>query len=327
MGKSQRRSRAAPAADPDLLSALRNPRSAISNSPPLPHAQYEIILDSVPALIFYKDRENRMVRVNKAFAEAMGLPKDRIEGKGASELWPDQAEQYWTDDLEVMKSGRPKRGIVEPLVTSEGTRWLQTDKIPFRDRAGRTTGIIGFAIDITEWRRAEESVRALSLVDELTGLSNRRGFFALAGQQLKIAARSKAKLFLIFADIDKLKATNDTFGHAAGDQLIRDVAGVFRKTFRDSDIIARIGGDEFVALMIATDDTDVERILPRLRRKTAGRRARGRRGRLSLSIGLAEYNPESPCSLEELINRADKMMYEEKRRKRHSPEVRSMSDG
>jgi len=316
MGKIQRKANATPTADAELLSALRNPRSAISNSPPLPRAEYETILDSVPALIFYKDRENRMVRVNKAFAEAMGLPKERIEGKGCSEIWPDQAEQYWNDDLEVMKSGRPKRGIIEPLVTSDGTRWIQTDKIPFRDEAGRTTGVIGFAIDITERRRAEESVRALSLVDELTGLSNRRGFFALAGQQIKIAARSKARLFLIFADMDELKSVNDTFGHAAGDQLIRDAARVFRETFRDSDIIARIGGDEFVALMISTDGGDAERILPRLRKKIAGRRGRGARRRLALSIGLAEYNPESPCSLEEMINSADEMMYEEKRRKR-----------
>jgi len=316
MGKIRRRPNMSPADRAELLSALRNPRSAISNSPPLPRAEYETILDSVPALIFYKDRENRLVRVNKAFAEAMGLPKERIEGKGCSELWPDQAEQYWNDDLEVIKSGRPKRSIAEPLVTPEGTRWIQTDKIPFRDEAGRTTGIIGFAIDITERRRAEESVRALSLVDELTGLSNRRGFFALAGQQIKIAARAKARLFLIFADMDELKSVNDTFGHAAGDQLIRDAARVFRETFRDSDIIARIGGDEFVALMIATDSTDLERILPRLRRKIAGRRARGQRGRLALSVGFAEYDPQSPRSLEELINRADEMMYEEKRRKR-----------
>ena len=91
---------------------------------------------------------------------------------------------------------------------------------------------------------------------------------------------------------------------------------MFRETFRESDIIARIGGDEFVALVIATEGTDVTRILPRLRKKIAGRRTRGQRVRLALSIGLAEYDPESPCSLEELINRADEMMYEEKRRKR-----------
>ena len=215
-----------------------------------------------------------------------------------------------------MKSGRPKRGVVEPLVTPDGTRWIQTDRIPLQDQNGRTTGIIGFAIDITDRRRAEESVRALSLVDELTGLSNRRGFFAVAGQQLRIAARSKARLFLIFADVDELKVVNDTFGHAAGDQLLRNVARVFRETFRESDIIARIGGDEFVALMIATDGGDLGRFLPRLRKKVAGDRARGRRGRMALSIGVAEYDPESPCSLEELINRADEMMYEEKRRKR-----------
>ena len=94
------------------------------------------------------------------------------------------------------------------------------------------------------------------------------------------------------------------------------MARVFRETFRDSDIIARIGGDEFVTLMIATDDADLQQILPRLRDRIARHRTRGRRGRMALSIGMAEYIPASPSTLEELINRADEMMYEEKRQKR-----------
>ena len=115
-----------------------------------------------------------------------------------------------------------------------------------------------------ERKRAEEAIRALSLEDELTGLANRRGFFTLAEQQLKVARRTKTGLFLLFADVDGLKATNDRFGHAEGDRLIRDAAHILRATFRDSDIVARIGGDEFVVLMIQTDDTAPAHFLARL---------------------------------------------------------------
>lgn len=121
--------------------------------------EQEAILDSVPAMIFYKDTQNGMVRVNRAFVEAMGIPRGKIEGKSCFELWPQEAEHYWRDDKEVIQSGRPKTNIIEPLVTAKGTRWVQTDKIPFRDEKGNIIGIIGFAIDVTERKKAEDELR------------------------------------------------------------------------------------------------------------------------------------------------------------------------
>jgi diguanylate cyclase (GGDEF)-like protein len=167
-----------------------------------------------------------------------------------------------------------------------------------------------------ERKRAEEAIRALSLEDELTGLANRRGFFTLAEQQLKVARRTKTGLFLLFSDVDGLKATNDRFGHAEGDRLIRDAAHILRATFRDSDIVARMGGDEFVVLMIQTDDRAAARLLDRLGMEIEIRNADERRCPLSLSVGLTRYDPEAPVPLDELIRRADELMYEEKRKKR-----------
>ena len=167
-----------------------------------------------------------------------------------------------------------------------------------------------------ERKRAEEAIRALSLEDELTGLANRRGFFALAEQQLKVARRTKTGLFLLFSDVDGLKATNDRFGHAEGDRLIRDAAHILRATFRDSDIVARIGGDEFVVLVIQTDDTAPAHFLARLAEGIERRNADERQCPLSLSVGLTRYAPEAPVSLDELIRRADERMYEQKRKKR-----------
>ena len=121
--------------------------------------EQQIILNSVPAMIFYKDTQNRMLHVNRAFVEAMGMPKESIEGKTCFELWPEDAEHYWSDDKEVIQSGQPKTNIIEFLVTVRGRRWLQTDKIPYRDEQGNIIGIIGFAVDITEHRKEQDALR------------------------------------------------------------------------------------------------------------------------------------------------------------------------
>jgi len=121
--------------------------------------ELQTIFDSVPAMIFYKDKENRMIRVNNTFAEIMGVPKEKIEGKTCFELYPDQAEDYWRDDEEVIASGIPKRNIIEPLKTPKGLRVVQTDKIPYYDEKGNIIGIIGFCTDITERKQTEDALR------------------------------------------------------------------------------------------------------------------------------------------------------------------------
>ena len=122
--------------------------------------ELQIILDSVPASILYKDKENRFIRVNKACAEMLGRPKEEIEGKSCLEIFPpDLAEAYWRDDKEVIESGFAKRNIIEPVKTPEKTVWVQIDKVPYRDEKGNVVGVLGFAIDITERKRAEEALR------------------------------------------------------------------------------------------------------------------------------------------------------------------------
>lgn len=123
--------------------------------------EFQIIMDSVPALIFYKDTENRFVRANKFYAEIMETSRDQLEGKSCFDIFPkDRAEAYWRDDKEVMLSGKPKINIIQPLDTPKGHLWLQTDKIPYRDAQGNVIGIIGFSIDITEREKAENERRA-----------------------------------------------------------------------------------------------------------------------------------------------------------------------
>jgi len=142
-----------------IVTGLENPYSLIFHDLEQNRQETQTILDASPIMIFYKDSENRFIRVNKAFAEAMKLAKEGIEGKTALEVFPDQATNYLKDDKEVIASGKPKIGIIEPIDTASGTRWLHTDKIPYRDIDGNIIGIIGFSIDITDRRQAEENLR------------------------------------------------------------------------------------------------------------------------------------------------------------------------
>jgi PAS domain S-box-containing protein len=121
--------------------------------------ELQIILDSVPALIFYKDMENRLLRTNKEMARILGLPQEEMDGQSIFDLYPSMAEACYTDDREVMNSGNPKRNIIETLKTTQGMRWFRTDKIPHRDTQGNIIGVIGFSVDITERRHAQEALQ------------------------------------------------------------------------------------------------------------------------------------------------------------------------
>jgi PAS domain S-box-containing protein len=128
-----------------------------------------MILDSVPAFIWYKDTENRIRRVNRYAAEALKLPAEAVVGRSTAELYPEEAAAYHRDDLEVIATGRPKLGILEPLRTAGGEqRWVETSKVPYFDDSGAITGVIVLAIDVTERRRAEDQLRLLQSAAEQT---------------------------------------------------------------------------------------------------------------------------------------------------------------
>jgi diguanylate cyclase (GGDEF)-like protein/PAS domain S-box-containing protein len=124
------------------------------------HQEQQIIFDSLPAMIWYKDTESRLLRINKAAAASRGLPANQLEGKSFYEIYPDEAEQYYLEDLEVINSGVSKLGKVELLPTISGQKcWVRTDKIPCRDESDQVVGVIVFAVDITDLIRVERELR------------------------------------------------------------------------------------------------------------------------------------------------------------------------
>jgi diguanylate cyclase (GGDEF)-like protein len=158
----------------------------------------------------------------------------------------------------------------------------------------------------------DRELRHLAITDDLTGLYNRRGFLASATHQLKMAQRKEENLLLFFCDLDNLKAINDCCGHKEGDLALVHTADVLEKTFRDSDILARFSGDEFTVLASEASGQNQEIILSRLEENLMAANAEGPKFRLSLSIGVARFDPKSPISLGELMARAEGAMYEHK---------------
>ena len=172
-----------------------------------------------------------------------------------------------------------------------------------------------------ERHRLLTEISELSLKDELTRLYNRRGFFALAEQHLKLAIRARQQLALFYADLDALKQINDRHGHGEGDRAIKDAADVLRSTFRGFDIQARIGGDEFVVLAIDIDAARAEIILRRLRDSLHLRSTvPDRPYRLSLSTGLILHEAGDGTSIDQLLSCADAAMYTRKRDQRRGLE-------
>jgi diguanylate cyclase (GGDEF)-like protein len=162
-------------------------------------------------------------------------------------------------------------------------------------------------------RESEGRFRSLSLRDELTNLHNRRGFGLLAEQQLKVAARTKKEMLLVFVDVDNMKWINDKMGHQAGDNALLDTTAILRMHIRKADVLARIGGDEFVAFINDSSDAFPGILCERLEDSLRNHNEKGVRGyKLSFSVGFARYDPACPCSLEDLLDQADKNMYRHK---------------
>mgnify|MGYP005835058095 CR=1 FL=1 len=164
--------------------------------------------------------------------------------------------------------------------------------------------------------KEEASLLALSLTDELTGLYNRRRFFVLTEQYLKLSIRTKKRLLFLFIDMDNLKGINDHYGHNEGDQALIDLANILKKTFRESDIVARIGGDEFVVLSESTDGNG-KKVMTRLYENIEDYNTKGsRRYTLSISVGTTQFDPKHPIPIDELLSKGDALMYAQKRRRR-----------
>jgi len=281
--------------------------------------QYELLLNSAWEGILGLDLKGNHRFVNPAAARMLGYAVAELIGQHSHVTWHRQradGSPYPQEECPIhnaIMEGKVHHSSHEVFWRKDGTSFPVEYTCTPIIQAHLTLGAVLTFWDITDRQRAEEAY-ASSLTDDLTGLYNRRGFFSLAEHQFKLTKRNHKSMVLVFGDLDALKCINDTLGHSAGDQALIDTANLLRRTFREIDILARIGGDEFVVLI--TEPSDAKAILRRLHQNLEQHNSRGGRPyRLELSIGIAHYNPLFPSSIEELVRQADTSMYEAKRRK------------
>lgn len=167
--------------------------------------------------------------------------------------------------------------------------------------------------DLASMAERELEAVQLAALDELTNISNRRGFIVLAQHSLKLCARQNIPAALVFLDLDKFKSINDRFGHAEGDRALVAFASQMKRSFRDSDLFARLGGDEFVVLLSNTAKQQAEEVIQRFNRSLTKYNQEADRGYdIAFSYGVVEFSAEKRVAIEELLANGDSMMYEAK---------------
>jgi diguanylate cyclase (GGDEF)-like protein/PAS domain S-box-containing protein len=270
------------------------------------------LLNAVTESFFLINKDGIILAANETVARRFGLTVETFIGSRIYDLMvPEIAKQRKAQADNVIKNGKSVR-----FEDVRFNRNIDQVLYPVLNNKGQVVRIAVFGADITERRKMEQQLQSIALTDELTGLYNRRGFLNLSDRQLKLSKRTKNKLLLFFVDIDGLKLINDNLGHEEGDKALISAARVLVQTFRESDIISRIGGDEF-AIMAVNADTDLpDIVMSRFHKFMDYINSRSRqKHKLSMSIGSALFDPAHPCSLDELMSKADIAMYADKKNK------------
>jgi diguanylate cyclase (GGDEF)-like protein/PAS domain S-box-containing protein len=281
--------------------------------------RYRNILDSIEEGYYEVDIAGNLTFFNDSLCNLLGYSRDELLGLNSRHYTDEEnAAKLYLAFNEVYRTGIPVKSFDWQVVRKDGTTGFgEVSVSPIRDEAGIIIGFRGIARDITDRKKLEEAIKTLSFKDDLTGLYNRRGFFALAEQGLKTAQRNGIEVLLLYGDLDNLKEINDTFGHQEGDLVLTDLSDILKQTFRESDIVARMGGDEFVILAMNCNEVSAEKLITRFEKSLSDYNSQRKRSyTLSLSLGTAYFNPQKSCSLEALLTRADKMMYENKQKRK-----------
>ncbi len=297
------------------------------------YSMLKTIIDTAPVRIFWKDKQLRYLGCNPAFAADVGeINTQAVIGKDDYQLgWNAQEERYRADDQKVIDSGLAKLFYEETQTTSDGSMiYLRSSKVPLRNEANETIGVLGIYDDITEQKQTEEQIHYLANFDPLTGLPNRSQLDEHLKYALSLAKRSNGHLALLFLDLDHFKDINDTLGHSVGDVLLIELAKRLRLLLREEDTVTRLGGDEFILLLPGVDALGAAHVAQKLLDAIADPyRIKLFDLILTASVGIALY-PEDGLDLETLSKSADAAMYQAKQEGRQcyrffTPEMQARS--
>ena len=278
----------------------------------------ETLMDNVPDAIYFKDRQSRFTRINLCQAARFGIASPALAvGRTDFDFFTDEhAAQALRDEQEIIRTGQPLVNVEEKETLSNGEfRWVSTTKLPLRDRQDNIVGTCGISRDITERKKAEEQLQHRAFYDPLTDLPNRALFLDRLQHLFHRARRALGNpLFaVLYLDLDRFKAINDSFGHQTGDELLIVTARRLERCLRPGDTLARLGGDEFTVLL---DDVrceaDATAVAERIHQELADPfEVRGYDVFTSVSVGIALSSAGYECP-EDMLRDADTAMYRAK---------------
>jgi len=287
--------------------------------------RFKVLVEQLPVGVYRTTPEGAFVEANAELIRMLGF-------KRLADLFRHNVKDFYVkgqDRVVHLRKMSAKATVFYEfeLRRADGRKfWVRDYSRRVQDPDG-TWHYDGILVDVTERKAAERKLRltlqklrlsnekleSLSLSDHLTGLFNRRGFYSFGLQQMKIAKRLKADNYLVFLDIDNLKEVNDAYGHAVGDLLLQGVAAILRTTLRESDVIGRIGGDEFAVLAMRSKGLGEKSLMARIEEGVAAFRVKGyARLRLSVSMGLVAVDPQKYQQLDDFLAHADFLMYQQK---------------
>jgi diguanylate cyclase (GGDEF)-like protein/PAS domain S-box-containing protein len=306
------------------VEALRRTTEELATS----EEYFRLLAENSSDLIRTHDLTAKLLYVSPSVERMLGYTQEEFMGfEPLALVHPDDRSMLAPDPDWPISERHKYEPIEYRILHKDGSyRWLEISFASRRDADGNISGVQSSARDVTDRRLAQqrltthaEQLRSLSLHDELTGLYNRRGWLELARQGLRLTMREKRQAAVIYADLNGMKEINDVHGHEAGDHALKDTAKILRAACRESDVIARFGGDEFVVFALGFEDSGLPALRSRAQGAIAEQNLSGVRPfRLSLSIGAAFFRPDQAESIEQLLDRADAEMYERKRARREN---------
>ena len=279
-------------------------------------ALLDTIINNVDAYIYMKDKDRRFLFINEKTAELFGTSSEAVVGKRSNEVLSDEiADNFDILDNQIISSGEKVSG--EELITSDDgdIKYYWSSKVPIKNEQGEVISFIGFSSDITELGRQKHYFEEKSETDELTQLANRRKFMSTSVSELKRVKRNHQPISVILFDIDNFKSVNDRYGHHAGDIVLTQLAQTCLSSMRENDLIARLGGEEFVVLL---PDTNIDKALnvgEKLRQKIAEMevfiKSEDQTVNVTISAGVTQIGVDEDVIGTALI-RADKALYQAK---------------